>query len=138
MTDEVQSAGAMPANLDQVVAQYLALREGSERIMKEAEAKVVPMKAAMKTIESYFMKLVNETGQTKFGTPSGTAFRDTKTGCNVKDWDTFLTWMREQQAFFLLNKAVNKTAVKEYMDAHGTPPPGIEWIAMHDIKIRRT
>lgn len=136
MTEATQAA-VVDVNLDGAIAKYVELRDAVARHEADFKAKTAPMQAAMKTIEGYFMNLVNKTGQTTFGGPSGTAFRDTKTGCNVKDWETFLPWMKANDAFQLLNKAVNKTAVKEYIDAHDTPPPGIEWVAIYDIKIRR-
>lgn len=138
MTEATQTAEQpTETNLSAAIKKYIEFRDSIDRHQAEFDAKTKPMKAAMKTIEGYFMNLVNKTGQTTFGTPDGTAFRDTKTGCNVKDWDTFLAWMKENDAHHLLNKAVNKTAVKEYIDAHDTPPPGVEWVSIYDIKIRR-
>jgi hypothetical protein len=124
-------------NLETIIGKYIDLRDSVERLMKKAAEEAAPMTAAMKGIETYLMSVANATGQTKFGTKRGTAFQTTKTACNVADWDTTLPWIVEGGRWNLLNKAVNKTAVGEYIERNGTPPPGINWVVMKDIQIRR-
>lgn len=126
------------ANIEQVIAKYIELRDAVEREAALLKDKTKPMLAAMTTIETFLMKLSNDTGQTQFGTAAGTAFVTTKTGCNVTNWDETVAFIKGNDAFFLLNKAVNKTAVSEYMDAHqGALPPGVKWEVMKAIQIRR-
>lgn len=137
MTTEATTADDI--KIDEIVEKYIKLRDESDRIAARAKADLEPVAAAMKGIETYLMALAQKTGQTKFGTKAGTAFITTKTGCNVGDWDTALGFIREQNAWHLLNKAVNKTAVGEYMEANqGQTPPGVEWVALKAIQIRRS
>jgi len=134
MTDQV---AAVPTNIGEIVKKYVELRDTKDRIAADAKAKTDPISVAMKTIETYLMKLSQDTGQTQFGTEFGTAFVTTKKGCNVTDWDATVEYIRTNGAFNLLNKAVNKTAVDEYIEKHGMPPPGVNWVVMKDIQIRR-
>lgn len=138
MSEPVEQAAAMPANLEAVIKKYIELRDAKDRADAEAKAKAEPLQKAMKAIETFLMDLAIKTGQTKFGTPDGTAFITTKTGCNVADWDATLKFIEEKRAFNLLNRAVNKTAVGEFIEANGAPPPGINWVAMKEIQIRRS
>jgi hypothetical protein len=124
-------------NLEQVIEKYIELRDHVERTMKAASEAVEPQKAAMKGIETYLMQVANATGQTKFGTKAGTAFVTTKTGCNVEEWDATLPWIQETGNWQMINKAVNKTAVGEYIEKNGSAPPGVRWTVMKDIQIRR-
>lgn len=133
MSDQV----AVP-NIEEVIGKYIDLRDAVERKTSALKDELAPLQAAMKVIESHLMDVAIKTGQTKFGTKHGTAFITTKTGCNVADWDATLGHIRANNAFHLLNKAVNKTAVGEYIEAHGNPPPGINWVAMKEIQIRRS
>lgn len=138
MTEAAAPAQVDQANIDQIVAKYVEFRDALDRKQKALDAELAPMKAGMVTIENYLMDLANKTGQTKFGTPSGTAFITTKTGCNVADWDVVKKFVLDNNAWNLLNKAVNKTAVGEYMDANNQQtPPGVNWTTMKAIQIRR-
>src|SRR6266404_1579145 len=49
----------------------------------------------------------------------------------------YLDMAMEKCNWHLLNKAVNKTAVGEYIDQHQSPPPGVKWTAMKVIQVRK-
>jgi hypothetical protein len=93
----------------------------------------------MADIESWLMKLSNDTGQTQFGTKFGTAFRTTKTGLNIADRDVFWNWLQEDPTGrrSMLTLSANKTSVGEYIEKNGTPPPGLNYQVMATIQIRR-
>lgn len=122
--------------IEEMIGKYIEFRDAVERETKALKAKIAPWEASMRTIETYLMGLSLKTGQTTFGTPSGTAYRTQKTACNVEDWEVTLPFIINGNTH-MLNKAVNKTAVGEYVAANGTPPPGVKWIVMEDIQVRR-
>lgn len=123
-------------NIDEVIGKYIDLRDACDREAAELKTRLAPMQAAMKGIETYLMDLAIKTGQTKFGTAHGTAFITTKTGCNISDKEAFWNTAKDQPA--LLTLSANKTAVAEYIEKNGTPPAGINWVAMKEIQIRRS
>lgn len=122
--------------VDEVISKYLDLREQIEKIEADHKAKTAPLKSAMEGIEKYLLALSNKTGQTQFGTERGTAFLSTVTACKVSDWEATKKYIQDHGAFHLLNKAVNKTAVGEFIEQHAVPPPGVEWVKMREIKVR--
>lgn len=152
--------------LEQVIDRYLAVKDEVELIEADTKAKLEPLKKAMTAIETYLMAVSNQTGQTQFGTTNATAFQTTKTNCGVADFEATKRFMLhdaieavvrrvgypdippglleecldialEKGAWQLLNKAVNKTTVKEHMDQHdGVPPPGVKWESFKAIQVR--
>lgn len=135
---ETAQAAAPTVTVDSIVKKYIELRDSCEQKANALKKELEPLQAAMKGIETYLMALATQTGQTKFGTEHGTAFITTKTGCNVADWNATLDYIKTSDAWHLLNKAVNKTAVGEIVEATGTPPPGVNWTVMKEIQIRRS
>ncbi len=131
------SEAAAPT-IDEVVKKYIELRNQIKVIEAEVEARTNALKQAMQAIETYFMALANSTGQTKFGTPHGTAFITTKTACRVKDWTATFDFIKSNEMWFMLTKDVSKAAVQEYIDQHQTPPPGVDWTVMKAIQIRKS
>lgn len=153
--------------IEQVIEKYLDLREQIELINNETKTKLEPLQAAMKGIESYLMAVSNKTGQTQFGTTHGTAFTTTQTQCGIEDWEATKRFLIEEAVaevahsmvgaeeptpadmarlvdaamakckWHLLNKAVNKTAAGEYVDSEGKPPPGVKWVTMKVIQVRK-
>lgn len=128
----------MSVDIEATVRKYIELRDACEKIDKEAKERKAPLAAAMDTIEAVLMKIANEQGVTSFKTLAGTAFVTTVSRCGVSNWDETLQFIRDNDAFNLLNKAVNKTAVQEYIDAHETPPPGVSWTVMREVQVRRS
>lgn len=127
-------------NIEEVIGKYIDLRDACDRENNALKDRLAPMQAAMKTIEAYLMNVANATGQTKFGTERGTAFVTTKTGCNIADKESFKAFVQSDPGNWrLLTLSANKTAVAEYIEkGTGTPPPGLNWVVMKDIQIRRS
>jgi hypothetical protein len=133
---EVTAAPAV--NVDALIAKYIELRDAIDRIEKKAKEDVKPLEAAMETISSGLMDLMNRSGGlTQFKSAAGTAFIQKKTQCSIGDWTQTLPFIIENQQWQLLNKAVNKTAVEEYIARTETPPPGVKWVVMREVQVRR-
>ena len=133
MTDQV--ASPLP-QIAAIIDKYLELRNAVDTINAEAKAKCAEMKKAMEGIEAYMMQLSKETGQTNFGSESGTAFVTTETHCSVADFDQVIRFAQENNMWNILTKGVSKTVVKEYLDKNEQLPPGINWSAHKVIQIR--
>jgi hypothetical protein len=135
----IMSTEQAQPNIESVIGKYIELRDAVERETAELKNRLVPMQTAMKTIETYLMDVALKTGQTKFGTQFGTAFIATKTGCNIADKDAYWNYIMQDPngRRHLLTLSAAKTSVGEHIEKNGTPPPGINWVAMKEIQIRR-
>lgn len=128
---------ATAPNVEAIIAKYIELRDAIDAAKAAYESKVAGFKQAQEGIEAYLMGLANTTGQTSFGCAAGTAFVTTQNSCSVANKEEFVSFVREKDAWPLLNVAANKTNVKEYLDAHNELPPGVNWTSMKVIQIRR-
>jgi len=52
-------------------------------------------------------------------------------------WAEILKHIRAAGNWNLLNKAVNKTAVKEYIEVNKAPPPGVKYDSYRDLQWRK-
>ena len=127
----------MTFTVEQVVETYLKLRRKKEAVENETKDKVADIKAKMTKLESWLMQRADEDGVTSFKTPAGTAFVTTTDFANVADWDAVLTFIKENDAFDMLEKRVSKTAVKAHMDETGDVPPGITYGSKVGINVRK-
>ena len=127
----------MSFTVEQVVATYLKLRRKKEEIEAETKDRVADIKAKMTKLESWLMQKADEDGVTSFKTPAGTAFVTSTDFANVADWDAVLTFIKENDAFDMLEKRVSKTAVRAHMDETGDVPPGITYGSKLGVNIRK-
>lgn len=126
-----------PFKIDEVVQQYVAFRDEVAAIGADAKAKAAEIEAKMQVIEAWLMNQASLQGVDSFKTASGTAFVKTVDFCSVGDWDSTVDFIKVNNAWELLNRAVNKTAVREYIDANGVPPPGVNFAQKKEIQVRR-
>jgi len=67
----------------------------------------------------------------------GTAYRSTRVSATVADWDSLLGHIQDQDAWELLERRVNKTAVEQFKDQHEDLPPGVNWSESQVVNFRR-
>jgi hypothetical protein len=127
----------MSFTVEQVVETYLKLRRKKEAVENETKDRVADIKAKMTMLESWLMQKAGEDGVTSFKTTAGTAFVTTTDFANVADWDAVLTFIKENDAFDMLEKRVSKTAVRAHMDETGDVPPGITYGSKIGINVRK-
>ena len=123
--------------VDRVVAGYIALRQQKKDIERDAKERADALDAQMGKIEAWLLTQANQQGVTSFKTKHGTAFVTTTDFANVANWDSVLTFIKEREAFDLLERRVSKTAVRGYIDADGKVPTGVNYGTKLSVHVRR-
>tara|TARA_B110000908_G_scaffold148558_1_gene181122 strand:- start:985 stop:1386 length:402 start_codon:yes stop_codon:yes gene_type:complete len=67
----------------------------------------------------------------------GTAYRTTRSSATVADWDSLLEHVKTNEAWELLERRVNKTAIEQFKTVEGDLPPGINWSETQVVNFRR-
>lgn len=67
----------------------------------------------------------------------GTAYKSTRSSATVADWEVVLDYVQNNEAWELLERRVNKTAVEQYKGAEGDLPPGVNWSETQVVNFRR-
>ena len=127
----------MTVNVDDVVATYMKLRSQKEAIEAEVKDRVSGIKAKMEKLEAWIKEQADAQGVTSFKTKHGTAFLTTTDYANVGDWDAVLGFIRENEAFDMLEKRISKIAVRGYIEANKAVPPGVNYGTKLEVNIRK-
>lgn len=127
----------MTVNVDDVVAAYMKLRKAKDDLEKSIEEQVKAIELKMVKMESWIKEQADAQGVTSFKTKHGTAFLSTTDYATVADWDSVLSFIQENGSFEMLNKAVNKVAVREYIQANKVVPPGVNYGTKIGVNIRK-
>jgi hypothetical protein len=123
--------------VDSVIRAYMKLRAQRDVIEAETKEKLSLVKANMGKLEAWLMAKADADGVTSFKTDHGTAFLTTTDFANVEDWDAVLSFIKQEDAFDMLERRVSKTAVRAYIDATKAVPPGVKYGTKLDINIRK-
>lgn len=127
----------MSVNVNEVIAAYMKLRGQKEGIEAEAKAKVLAIKVKLEKFEAWLKEQADQQGVTSFKTPHGTAFLTTTDYANVADWDSTLNFIRENEAYDMLEKRISKIAVRSYIEQNKAVPPGVNYGTRLEVNIRK-
>lgn len=126
----------MSVNVDDVIATYMKLRNQKKLIEAEAKERTSVVSAKMDKLEAWIKEQADTMGVTSFKTKHGTAFLTTTDYANVADWDAVMGFIRENEAFDMLEKRVSKTAVRGYIEQNKAVPPGINYGTKLEVNFR--
>jgi len=126
-------------NTEDVIAGYLKLRREKEAIEARAKAELAEVKEKMEVLENYILRVLNESGADSIKVSGlGTAYLSLKSYASVADRVALRAFIEETGEIDLLNMAVNKTALQEYMAANdGRVPPGVNYKTEREVVIRK-
>jgi hypothetical protein len=123
--------------VDTVIDTYLKLRNKKDSIESETKEKVKSIKENMAKLEGWIKEQADNQGVKSFKTDHGTAFLTTTDFAQVADWDAVLSFIKDNDAFDMLEKRVSKTAVRGYIDKNKTVPSGVNYGTRIDVNVRK-
>lgn len=125
------------ANNAELVARYIKIREAKQALEAAHKAEVAKLDEALARLERFFLEQLNTMGASSVSTPAGVFFRQETTNVKTDDWDQTLNFIRENNAWHMLNRAVNKTAVMEFMQENEDLPPGVSLRRETVVRVHR-
>ena len=127
----------MSVQVDAAIAAYIKLRTKKSEIENKVKADIDRINADMAKLEAWLKAKADEVGTSTFKTPAGTAFLSSKDQASVADWDALLSFIKAEGAYDMLNKAVNKSAVRAYLDETNNLPPGVNYSTTITVSVRK-
>lgn len=124
--------------LDELVQQYIALRDLKSKKKADFDAEVAKIDAVMDQAEAALLKMMQESGLESVKTPHGTAYSTSRTSATLADRDAFRQFVLDHDAWELTDLRCNKTAVAQFKAANEDLPPGVTWREEKVVNIRRS
>lgn len=125
--------------LDELVANYIKLRDRKSQLKKQYDEKVAKVDAVMDKMEAIILKTFQDSGIDSARTDAGTAYISTRTSATVGSREEFLSWVLQdpdERSIFLENR-VSKVAVEQFKAANDDLPPGINFRSEVTVGVRR-
>lgn len=119
-----------------VVKQYLDLRRQVESIDEEAKRQKALLRTEMSKLEAAITKHAQDDGLVTVPTMHGTVYWSTHYSCTCANRDALFDYVREHEAWDLLESRPSKSAVKSLVEATGAPPPGVNFSGYRVLNIR--
>lgn len=125
--------------LDELVANYIKLRDRKSQLKKQYDEKVAKVDAVMDKMEAIILKTFQDSGIDSARTDAGTAYISTRTSATVGSREELFQWIQEdfeERSIFLENR-VSKVAVEQFKAANDDLPPGVNFRSELVVGVRR-
>jgi len=137
MDDNVQEE--VSSDLDKLAAIYIKMRDARDTVRREAEAKEKEIEEQMQVIEQEMLDACKTLGADSIRTPHGTIIRSVKSRYWTNDWDSMYQFIREHDAFGLLEKRLHQTHLKEFLSENPELfPAGVNVENSYSVVVRRS
>lgn len=120
------------------IGKYIQLRDKANELKKEHKEQLAPYNDAMFKIEHHLHQVMDKSELENLKSEDGTAYKAVQTSITVADWDAFLAYVQDNDAWYMFDKRANKTAVEEIVDETGELPPGLNMKRSIKINVRRS
>lgn len=129
---------AHTVSVDKRVAKYIALRNARADRNGEASTLDGRFKAALEAIEHSLLHDALEQGVTGFKTEAGTTYMDERWLASVADEKVFYEFVQETGELDFFERRIKATHVKQWVEAHGANPPGLNVFRENVMKVRKS
>ncbi len=124
-------------DFDKRVGQYVQLRTKIKQIKDKQAEELKPYNEALEALNNLLLAHLISTNTDSASSSSGTVYKSAKETASISDAAAFWTYVVTQANFDLLDKRANLTAVKDHIEQHKQPPPGVNFNSRAVVGVRR-
>lgn len=100
---------------NKLVEKFVALRDKVAEIKKRHKEELAKYNVVMATLEGWLKQELLTSGSESIRTSAGTFYKTTQTSVTCNEWSKTLEWIKDNDAWELLEARVSKTAALEIL-----------------------
>jgi len=125
-------------NAEQLVTVYIKMREKRQQLQREFDEADGKIKEQQDAVTQALLELCKDMGAEGLRTPAGSVFRTVKTRYWSNDWASMKEFIKENDAFELMEQRVHQTNMKSFLEENpGKVPPGLNVDSKYSVTVRR-
>lgn len=101
--------------LDKLVEVYVKIRDKRNDLKKQFESEDEALSAQLQELSNEMLDRCKEMNADSIRTPMGTIIRSIKSKYWTSDWDSMYQFIREHDAFGLLEKRLHQSNMKQFL-----------------------
>lgn len=118
-------------------AQYIAVRDKIKEISERHAEELKPLVELQNDLTAWFTEELDRVGAQSVKTGKGTVYQSTRYSASLQDPKAFMDYVVSNNAFDLLDRKANSTAVRDFVEQHKSEPPGCKLSAIRTVGVRR-
>jgi hypothetical protein len=127
-----------PVDVNKLTSIYIKMRDRRSILKQEWEVQDKEIQTQMDVIEQELLELCKDLNTNTLGTDHGTVIRSVKSRYWTNDWDSMYQFIKEHDAFGLLEKRIQQTHMKEFIQENpDVYPQGMNVENQFTVVVRR-
>lgn len=127
----------LPPNFNLRIAQYVKLRDKIKELEDKHKAELKPYRETLEQLNGAMLNALSAIGSDSTSTEAGTVYRTMKKSASIADASAFWNYVVANNAWDLIDKRANVTAVADFIEEHKSPPPGVNFNTRFEVGVRR-
>lgn len=136
-TVEVTAPPEAVAKFEKRTGQYVAVRDKIKEITERHSEELKPFVELQNQLTAWFTEELDRVGAKSVKTEQGTVYQSTRYSAALNDPKAFMDYVITNNAFDLLDRKANSTAVRDFIEQHKSEPPGCRLSAIRTVGVRR-
>lgn len=124
-------------NYEKAGKAYVELTNQIAAIEAKAKSETAILKQQLKDIETWFTIKADAEGLKNVPTTVGTAYWSTHSSAKVANRTEFFDFVKEHDAFDMLEARVSKLAVAAHIEKYNSAPPGVDFSQVRVFNFRQ-
>lgn len=125
--------------VDKLAGIYIKIRDARAKLKSDYEAQDTDLQEQMDVIEEQLLEACKSIGADSIRTAAGTVIRSVKNRYWTNDWDSMYSFVREHDAFGLLERRIHQTNMKSFIEENpNLLPMGLNTDSRYSIVVRRS
>ena len=133
MTDESELSAEKLAEI------YIKIRDKRAEIKDKYESEDSDLKDQMDMLAEKMLDICETQGADSLKTKTGTIIRKVDTRYWTRDWESFYDFVKDNEAYPLLEKRIHQTNMKQFLEENpDLLPAGLQSDSKYSIVVRRS
>jgi hypothetical protein len=126
------------STIDNLVRAYRAIREAVEAKTQAYEAEINELKSQQQVIHDELLSFCNDQNLDSIKTKYGTVSRRIQTRYWTNDWESMYNFVKENDAFQLLERRISNNNMKQFLDENpDLMPMGLQVDNKYIVQVRK-
>ena len=138
--DALEVQGEQPSlPLDKLAAIYIKIRDAKDTLTTDYKKQYASFEEQMGVLEAEMLEICKNMNADSIRTKAGTIVRSVKSRYWTNDWDSMYHFIKENDAYGLLEKRLHQTHMKEFLSENpDLLPMGLNVESEYTVVVRRS
>ena len=118
---------------------YIKIRDAKEEAVERHKQELATLNEQLEALSAEMLEICKELDVSSMRTNEGTIIRKVTTNFNTNDWGSMFQFVKEHDAFGLLQQRLHQANLKQFLEEHpNLLPPGLWSDSKYTIVVKRS